>query len=108
MRKLKAAYPHKPSSSWREQAACAGQDRELWFPSRGSSTVHALTTCASCPVMVDCGYAHMSERYGIFGGLTERDRRVLKEFVRSKGGEVVPLPGSMFANVSWQQDKRVE
>lgn len=42
-------------SDWRESAACAGYDPELWFPGN-SKLMHqeALHICHTCPVMMQC------------------------------------------------------
>ncbi len=62
---------------WRNRAACAGLDTQLFFPSQGESISEAKEICASCPVRVECAdYALASgQRFGIWGGTTERDRR---------------------------------
>jgi WhiB family redox-sensing transcriptional regulator len=63
--------------SWTEQAACRGLDPELFFPHGASQ--EARRVCARCPVRVDCldyAVAHR-ERYGIWGGRSERERRRL-------------------------------
>ncbi|MFK0223277.1 WhiB family transcriptional regulator [Streptomyces vinaceus] len=62
--------------------ACAGADPELFF-------AHALSTlqiarakelCATCPLMASCleGALERGEEYGVWGGLTEDERRSLK------------------------------
>ncbi len=65
--------------TWRDSAACAGVDPELHFPEKGGSTREAKRICASCPVKVEClTYAlERSERWGVWGGLSERERRRL-------------------------------
>lgn len=57
-------------------ALCAQSDPELWFPERGGSSVEAKRICMRCPERVDCleGALERSEQYGIFGGLSERER----------------------------------
>lgn len=62
--------------AWMRQAACAGMDLRLFFLDPGMSSAPARAACAGCPVRVQCqswGLAH--ESYGIWGGLTEEDRR---------------------------------
>jgi len=62
---------------WRYRAACRGTDLEVFFPGRGQSAEHARQICASCPVCELClDYAlRHGIVHGIWGGLTERDRR---------------------------------
>ncbi|MFJ1601524.1 WhiB family transcriptional regulator [Streptomyces sp. NPDC088261] len=62
--------------------ACAGMDPEIFFP-------HALATgdlalaknaCDGCPVKVAClqGALERGEQHGVWGGLSEDERRTLK------------------------------
>lgn len=62
---------------WMDEAACASVDPELWFPEKGSSTKEAKAICATCPVLSSCrAYGlERKERFGVLGGLSERDRR---------------------------------
>lgn len=65
---------------WQEQALCAQTDPEAFFPEKGGSTREAKRICTGCDVRVDCleyALAH-DERFGIWGGLSERERRRLK------------------------------
>jgi WhiB family transcriptional regulator, redox-sensing transcriptional regulator len=65
---------------WQERALCAQTDPEAFFPEKGGSTREAKRICASCEVRADClEYAlAFDERFGIWGGLSERERRRLK------------------------------
>lgn len=58
---------------------CAQADPEEFFPEKGASTSQAKRVCASCPVRAEClEYAlDRGERYGIWGGTSERQRRAL-------------------------------
>ncbi len=54
-----------------------GVDPELFFPERGSSTREAKEVCRGCVVRIDClefAIAN-SEKFGIWGGMSERERR---------------------------------
>jgi WhiB family transcriptional regulator, redox-sensing transcriptional regulator len=65
---------------WQEQALCAQTDPEAFFPEKGGSTREAKRVCGRCEVRGDCleyALAH-DERFGIWGGLSERERRRLK------------------------------
>ena len=63
--------------SWQERALCAQTDPEAFFPEKGGSTREAKKVCLACDVRGDCleyALAH-DERFGIWGGLSERERR---------------------------------
>lgn len=66
--------------SWQERSLCAQTDPEAFFPEKGGSTREAKRVCLSCDVRQECleyALAH-DERFGIWGGLSERERRRLK------------------------------
>jgi WhiB family redox-sensing transcriptional regulator len=65
---------------WQDQALCAQTDPEAFFPEKGGSTREAKRVCRSCDVRSEClEYAlENDERFGIWGGLSERERRRLK------------------------------
>jgi WhiB family transcriptional regulator, redox-sensing transcriptional regulator len=65
---------------WQERALCAQTDPEAFFPEKGGSTREAKRICLGCEVRDACleyALAH-DERFGIWGGLSERERRRLK------------------------------
>jgi WhiB family redox-sensing transcriptional regulator len=66
---------------WQEQALCAQTDPEAFFPEKGGSTREAKRICKACGVRDEClEYAlEHDERFGIWGGLSERERRRLKK-----------------------------
>ena len=67
-------------SQWQERALCAQTDPEAFFPEKGGSTREAKRICLGCEVRDEClEYALANdERFGIWGGLSERERRRLK------------------------------
>lgn len=68
---------------WQERALCAQTDPEAFFPEKGGSTREAKRICQGCEVRSECleyALAH-DERFGIWGGLSERERRKLKKRV---------------------------
>jgi WhiB family redox-sensing transcriptional regulator len=69
--------------SWQERALCAQTDPEAFFPEKGGSTREAKRICVGCDVRAEClEYALANdERFGIWGGLSERERRRLKRRV---------------------------
>lgn len=75
----------RPSSdddtlAWQTDALCSQTDPEAFFPEKGGSTRDAKRICTSCEVRGEClEYALANdERFGIWGGLSERERRKLK------------------------------
>jgi WhiB family redox-sensing transcriptional regulator len=66
---------------WQERAMCAQTDPEAFFPEKGGSTREAKKVCLGCEVTEQClRYALVhDERFGIWGGLSERQRRRLKK-----------------------------
>ena len=66
---------------WQEEALCAQTDPEAFFPEKGGSTREAKKVCVGCEVRSEClEYALANdERFGIWGGLSERERRKLKK-----------------------------
>ena len=68
---------------WQTDALCAQTDPEAFFPEKGGSTRDAKRICTSCEVRAQClQYALANdERFGIWGGLSERERRKLKKRV---------------------------
>jgi WhiB family transcriptional regulator, redox-sensing transcriptional regulator len=65
---------------WQERARCREHDPEIFFPEKGGSSREAKRICADCPVRIEClNYAlRRDERYGVWGGMSERERRRLK------------------------------
>ena len=80
---------------WMTDGVCAQVDPELWFPEKGGSTREAKQLCARCPVHPEClAYALTNdERFGVWGGASERDRRRMKRTLSKQQGPVrVPDP----------------
>ena len=67
--------------SWQERSLCAQTDQEAFFPEKGGSTRDAKKVFIGCEVRAEClEYAlQHDERFGIWGGLSERERRKLKK-----------------------------
>jgi WhiB family redox-sensing transcriptional regulator len=70
-----------PELAWQERALCAQTDPEAFFPEKGGSTREAKRVCMACEVRAEClEYAlAKDERFGIWGGLSERERRRVKK-----------------------------
>ena len=66
-----------PEPGWQERAQT---DPEAFFPEKGGSTREAKRVCSGCEVRTECllWALENDERFGIWGGLSERERRRLK------------------------------
>lgn len=64
--------------TWRDRAVCRGCDPDLFFPERGESCFEAKLVCSHCPVQAECLEAGLMESVGVWGGKSERERRVLR------------------------------
>lgn len=66
---------------WKEQAACKGETYEIFFvPQGGNHYGLAKSICGRCPVREEClehALEH-KEDAGVWGGLTEDERRALR------------------------------
>lgn len=73
--------PEEGELAWQAEALCAQTDPEAFFPEKGGSTRDAKKVCGSCTVRAQClEYALANdERFGIWGGLSERERRRLRK-----------------------------
>jgi WhiB family redox-sensing transcriptional regulator len=62
---------------WAALASCRRYDPDIFFPGSEESSAAALRVCRACPVMDDCREWALDARvrYGVWGGLTERERR---------------------------------
>lgn len=65
---------------WQERSLCSQTDPEAFYPEKGGSTREAKIICGRCEVRAEClVYAlDRDERFGIWGGMSERERRKLK------------------------------
>jgi WhiB family redox-sensing transcriptional regulator len=72
--------PRVDGQDWTDGARCAQVDPELFFPDKGGSTRAPKKICRNCEVRPDClDYALANdERFGIWGGFSERERRRMK------------------------------
>jgi WhiB family transcriptional regulator, redox-sensing transcriptional regulator len=80
---------------WVADALCAQVDLEMHHPEKGGSTRDAKKVCQGCEVRVEClAYAlEHDERFGVWGGLSERERRRLNgKYVRAH-----PCPHCLFS-----------
>ncbi|MFF5446358.1 WhiB family transcriptional regulator [Streptomyces sp. NPDC012888] len=77
---------------WQSRAACRGLGSERFFhpdgergDDRDARDRAAKRVCASCPVRVQClrHALHVQEPYGVWGGLTQEERRALHNPLRA-------------------------
>jgi WhiB family redox-sensing transcriptional regulator len=83
----------EPENDWRMNAACRGLDADLFFSpdtfetkqEKDDREAQAKAVCARCEVREQClEYAlEAGERYGIWGGLDELERRAFQRRRRS-------------------------
>jgi len=69
------------NTDWMTYANCAGVNPDLFFPARGEPVAEAKAVCAGCQVRHQClTYALTTrEKFGIWGGLSERERRRIRQ-----------------------------
>src|ERR1700683_4488529 len=80
------------TSDWWRAAACRDAEPELFFPiserpAAGSAVRRAKLICTRCPVQSEClNYAlRQRQEQGIWGGLTEEERRLLRRRLSQNG-----------------------
>ena len=81
------------SPGWWFAGLCAQTDPEVFFPEKGGSVREAKAVCAGCPVRAQClehALAH-DERFGVWGGTSERERRRLKATAARGGTASCPV-----------------
>jgi WhiB family redox-sensing transcriptional regulator len=72
-----------PPDYWQDRAACFGVDPDVFFPISEEEAGPALAYCRVCRIREEClAWALKNgERYGVWGGLTEQQRRRLQRRV---------------------------
>ena len=73
--------PVLPSvGAWSAHGSCASFDPELFFPEPGADTSAARAICRTCPVRRMCldHAIETRQKFGIWGGMTENQRRRLR------------------------------
>lgn len=70
-------------TEWMWDALCAQTDPDAFHPEQAdavTSVAAAKAVCVVCPVLAECrSYAlEHGERYGVWGGLSERERAALR------------------------------
>ena len=63
-----------------EDGLCRQTSQELFFPEKGEVATPAKKVCKQCPVKEAClEHALKKHEYGIWGGLSEQERKNLKK-----------------------------
>lgn len=75
-----------PESTWQDRALCAEVDADMFFPDSDRDAAAAVQVCSRCDVRRRClEYAISNDvRYGVWGGLTERDRDLIRKLVNKR------------------------
>lgn len=77
----KVLYVHpQQAAEWEERAECRQADLTDFYPEHGNrSPARAKRVCRRCPVRDECLETALrnDERFGIWGGMTEKERRDL-------------------------------
>ncbi|MCB1245882.1 MAG: WhiB family transcriptional regulator [Acidimicrobiia bacterium] len=75
-------------TDWRESAACAGINSDIFFPSSDdeSASAQAKSICETCPVRDACLQYSLStnQAAGVWGGLDANERRRLRRRIRDR------------------------
>ncbi len=89
---------------WSAQAACAGEDPDIFFPDSPGGGVgtdevalsKARRICADCPVRVDCLREAVKRNHakGVFGYLTQYERTALVNLAEKQGLDIDDLMGT--------------
>lgn len=82
---------HWSDPDWFARAACRGGDTEAWYPDKGDWTTGAKSVCngdderAPCSVRAECLEFALDtdQRWGIWGGMSSKERRRLRPRGRS-------------------------
>lgn len=105
--------PQPSEEDWTSQAVCSQTDPEAFYPEKGGSTKEAKRVCLGCPVRKKCLQWALDhdERFGVWGGLSERERRRLTRGLDPDGSDDVivephVLP-AIAASIEGYQDARL-
>lgn len=79
-------------TNWQALGLCRQTDPEVFFPEKGGSSRDAKQVCLACDVLQECrDYALKNdERFGVWGGLSEYERRKIRW--RRKAATPPPVP----------------
>lgn len=101
-----------PGQEWRDSAVCAQVGLEMFYPEKGDSVRLPKLICSGCPVRRECLDTAMSTvvsggkdvpyamHYGIWGGVTARERRKLAQ-TGWRPGDPLPEIGHLQDEPTW-------
>ncbi|GAA3502813.1 hypothetical protein GCM10019016_099220 [Streptomyces prasinosporus] len=81
---MTGVHEHTATYDWRDEAACVGEDPEIFFPlsdsaAPGSEASLARAICRRCPVLLACRtWAIERGEDGIWGATTAAQRRSVR------------------------------
>lgn len=108
---LEAQSQSPTDEDWYERALCPQTDPDAFFPEKGGSTKEAKKICLGCPVKQQCLQWALDndERFGIWGGLSERERRRLKRGIdiRPAQDDELERVAAIAAANGYDQDARL-
>lgn len=72
--------------AWHGEAACRGSNPDVFFGERGLNNGEAKAICRVCPVRKECidHALERGEKFGVWGGFSERERRRMRRVRRSR------------------------
>lgn len=75
----------------RPRPACVGRDPQIFFKAAGNEINRAKAICRTCLLLPECRAWALTrpprELYGVWGGMSRRDRSVFHRAQRTKGSE---------------------
>jgi len=81
---------------WTNDAACKGLDPNLFYtePDEPDAEVEPKRICNGCPVKQECLNHALAtnEKFGIWGGLNEVERKKLRRTMKKKPVSIKPDP----------------
>ncbi|MFB7287924.1 MULTISPECIES: WhiB family transcriptional regulator [Streptomycetaceae] len=99
------SHPRDLGGPWHSEAACRSDEAGLFFAPSKEPTAARLSreeaakrVCARCPVMLECREHALlqPEPYGVWGGMTAAERRVVLARRRRREAEL-QRPGTRIA-----------
>lgn len=79
------------TKNWRDRAKCYGRETDWFYPNRGANTAEVKEFCQECEVINECFTVAIFdlEKFGIWGGTSERERRKFRKEISLQGHKFV-------------------
>lgn len=93
--------------NWRHRAVCRDENPELFHPVGTSGPAllqiaEAKAVCRRCPVTAEClAFAMSGSHHGVWGGMSEDERRAMKRRDDARRSRQVPKPAVSSTGRSW-------